>query len=71
MYVRVHVSVCCLLSAISHSRAAGTSAQKEALASYERHMQNKWGKPPKVNAHGHISGLGSLSRAYLVLISDI
>ena len=29
-----------------------TSAQKEALASYERHLQNKWGKPPKVNAHG-------------------
>ena len=28
-----------------------TSAQKEALASYERHLQNKWGKPPKVNAH--------------------
>jgi hypothetical protein len=29
-----------------------TSAQKEALESYERHLQAKWGRPPKaVNAH--------------------
>jgi hypothetical protein len=30
-----------------------TSAQKEGLEPYmyERHLQTKWGKPPKVNAH--------------------
>ena len=28
-----------------------TSAQKGALESYERHLQKKWGRSPKVNAN--------------------